>query len=232
MPQPISHYKLKSLGLLSIEDAVFDPEQCAKIVRLLSVHAKLEGHLARIFARMLHTQAQVGAAMYNALAARGSPDTAVDAAAEVTLTRHQLDVYQGIKRFAKQSNDTRHSLAHAIWVKIGALPDKMIFASAKGLINTIGWVIDSGVGGKPAKPAEPLSHDEFFECSAAELDNTMEQIEDVEKAWFDFERWIWLGPTPEEREKALQRLLGRQSILSVVNRIRGNRGEPELPPPQ
>jgi hypothetical protein len=130
-PQPISSVR-STVGVTFTPRAMEErPHLAVFIAQAIARWSSCEFTLGYILAKLLHTKAAVGMAMFESLTSTTAQLSILQAAAATTLSKREKELYDAIMVLVSAAAKQRNKLAHHVWGVSPSLPDALILADPK-----------------------------------------------------------------------------------------------------
>ncbi len=134
-PQPLSKVN-PSASVNFLSDTLLQhPHHASLIMRVVTIWSNADALLSQTAARFLDADYAVVMAMFQALASAEARRDALLAAANERLSKDDYNLFRAVLRVVRPSRQRRNDFVHHLWGTSAELPDAMLLAEPKVVIQ-------------------------------------------------------------------------------------------------
>jgi hypothetical protein len=141
MPQPLSRVapsalvSMGNIGPTYSDPLVERPELAILAVQVIASWSNVEAFMMRLFVSLMGGSTELAATVYLSLEIQSAKSAAINAAADAKLSEPERALLRAILALVKSHQKSRDKIAHWIWGFTQELPDALLLANPKDLID-------------------------------------------------------------------------------------------------
>lgn len=141
MPQPLSRVAPNALVSIGNVGSAYPsplaerPELALLAIQVIASWSNVEAFMMRLFVNLMGGSTDLAATVYLSLEIQSAKSAAINAAAAVKLSEQEKALLRAILALVKSHQKSRDKIAHWIWGTAPQLPDALLLANPKDLIE-------------------------------------------------------------------------------------------------
>jgi hypothetical protein len=225
--QPLNYVRRKAKFRVPANALSERLELAALIGECIAVWSRVEAQLAILLSSIMKTETGIAAAVFLSIRNSRAQREALDAAAQVGLTRRELEMFSAIAIVYQSLDSQRTDLAHGIFAVSEDLPDALLWMDSKHFTqhHVESWsdMRSDSLIGQLAKDAESQDklRSKFFVYRKDDLISLRNEIAEFWGAVFRFALFLQT-PSNQKSEEEFQKLYALGPIQRALSRLREN----------
>lgn len=228
-PQPLSSVRRDARPIADPAALGRQPTLATLVAEIIATWSRIESTLGNTLGMMLRAGVQVSAAMYRAIFNFKIQMDVLEAAARLSLSQEDFELFGAIMVIVKRTGTKRHNLAHGLWGYTDGLPNALILFDPDEVLTYSASIADfmrSMYQGNFEATYEKPDLSKIFVYREKDLSEILSEMRSVDEMTKTFAT-LSFGPRAPLADQLRTQLLGEPQIQAELNRIRArNRNAP------